>query len=107
MGEHLLFDDLAGQIKDIPEDSIVSKTLEHNDAVKVVLFGFAPGQFLSEHSVPKYAIIHFLDGEAELTLGEETTMVKAGAWAHMPPSLPHSIKAVTPVKMLLLMLKPE
>jgi hypothetical protein len=28
-----------------------------------------------------------------------------GAWIHMPPNLPHSIRARTPVTMLLLLLK--
>jgi quercetin dioxygenase-like cupin family protein len=102
---YTLLDDLADQITDIQQDSIVSKTLVDNPAVKAVLFGFAPGQALSEHHVPQHAILHFLEGEAEVVLGGDRTTAKAGTWAHMPPDLAHSIHARTPVKMLLLMLK--
>ena len=97
--------DLSQQIPEIPADSIVSRTLHSDDDVKVVLFGFAPGQELSEHTAAVPALLCFVQGEANLTLGEDTLVAKAGAWAHMPPHLPHSIVAKTPVVMLLLMFK--
>ena len=96
--------DLSEQLPDIPEDSIVSRTIFSDDKSKVVLFGFAAGQELSEHTASRPAIIHFLEGEAELTLGEDAYQVAAGAWAHMPPHLPHSIVAKTRVVMLLTLL---
>ena len=37
----------------------------------MISFGFAPGQELSEDTSAKPAILHFLKGEAQLTLGEE------------------------------------
>ena len=91
--KYIFWDDLASQIKDIPEDSIVSKTLEDNDAFKLVLFGFAQGQSLSEHAVPQHALLQFVSGEAELTLGNDSMSVKAGSWAHMEPNLSHSLTA--------------
>ncbi len=51
------------------------------------------------------AILHFLSGEAKLTLGDDLVDAKPGTWAHMPAGLPHSIQAKTPVVMLLLLLK--
>ena len=44
-------------------------------------------------------------GEATLTLGGDRHEVTAGAWVHMPAKLPHSVKARTPLTMLLLMLE--
>jgi quercetin dioxygenase-like cupin family protein len=73
--------------------------------VKAVLFGFAPGQELSEHTAAAPAILHFVRGEARLTLGGDVTEARAGAWVHMPAQLPHSVFARTPVVMLLLLLK--
>ncbi|NOX63492.1 MAG: cupin domain-containing protein [Chloroflexi bacterium] len=96
--------DLSSQLPDIPEDSIVSRTLFSDETTKVVLFGFAAGQELSEHTASRPAIIHFLEGEAELTLGEDVHQASAGAWAHMPPHLPHSILAKTRVVLLLTLL---
>jgi quercetin dioxygenase-like cupin family protein len=48
-------------------------------------------------------MLHFLEGEAEVTLGEEKYEVGEGAWAHMRARLPHSVRAKTEVKMLLLL----
>ncbi len=97
--------DLAAQISDIPSDSIISRTVYSDEAVKAVLFGFAAGQELSEHTASSPAILHFVKGEARLTLGGDSMEAAAGTWAHMPPNLPHSILAKTPVVMLLLLLK--
>jgi quercetin dioxygenase-like cupin family protein len=50
-------------------------------------------------------VLHFLQGEARVTLGEDRHEVKPGAWVHMPTGLRHSIHAKTPVVMLLMLLK--
>ena len=75
-----------------------------DDQLKGVLFGFAEGQELSEHTAAKPAILHFLSGEAQLTLGEDILEARPGTWVHMPAHLPHSVLAQTPVVMLLLLL---
>lgn len=103
--KYIFLADLASQIKDIPEDSIVSKTLDDNDAYKLVIFGFAEGQSLSEHAVPQPALLHFVSGEAELTLGEDTMTATAGSWVQMEPGLPHNLTATTPTIMLLVLFK--
>jgi quercetin dioxygenase-like cupin family protein len=90
---------------DIPTDSIMSRTLYTDDHVKAVLFGFSAGQELSEHTASQPAILHILNGEAHLTLGDDIMMASAGTWVHMPPHLCHSIVAKTSVMMLLLLLK--
>jgi quercetin dioxygenase-like cupin family protein len=88
-----------------PADGIISRTIYNDESIKAVAFGFGVGQELSEHTASTAAVVHFLRGEAEVTLGTEKTRVGAGAWIHMPPALPHSITATTPVVMLLLLLK--
>jgi len=89
----------------IPDNGILSRTLFNDEALKVVAFGFSSGQELSAHTAPMAAILYFIRGEAELTLGAEKKSVHAGAFVHMPPQTPHAILAKTPVAMLLLMLK--
>ena len=88
-----------------PADGTLSRTLLHDDHLKVVLFGFSAGQELSEHTASTPAIMHFLRGEAEVTLGPDKVSAIAGTWIHMPAQLSHSIRAKTPVLMLLLLLK--
>jgi quercetin dioxygenase-like cupin family protein len=88
-----------------PVDGTLSKTIFQDERLKVVLFGFAAGQELSEHTASVPAIMHFLTGESDVTLGRDSVVAKAGTWIHMPAKLSHSIRAKTPVVMLLLLLK--
>jgi quercetin dioxygenase-like cupin family protein len=79
--------------------------LPSDDRLKVVLFGFAQGEELSERTASMPAVLHFIQGEAKLTLGDDTLDARPGTWVHMPKGLRHSIQAKTPVVMLLLLLK--
>ncbi|MCS6880289.1 MAG: cupin domain-containing protein [Oscillochloridaceae bacterium] len=99
-----VFLDLASETT-IPEDGTLSRTLYQDHGLKVVLFGFAAGQELSEHTAAAPAILHFIQGEARVTLGTEVITAQPNTWVHMPAHLPHSISASTPVIMLLLLLK--
>ena len=99
-----LIDDLASLLPEISEDTIVSRSVYQGGQLKAILFGFAPGQELSEHTAARPAVLHFLKGEAELTLGKDSSAAGPGTWAHMEAHLPHSIVAKTEVMMLLLML---
>jgi quercetin dioxygenase-like cupin family protein len=96
--------DLKGIMSEIAADTIISRTFYTDGQVKGILFGFAAGQELSEHTAAKPAILHFLAGEAQLTLGEDELEARPGTWVHMPAHLPHSVVAQTQVVMLLLLL---
>ncbi len=96
--------DLAAEVQP-PANGTLSRTIYQDERLKVVLFGFSAGQELSEHTASTPAIMHFLKGEAAVTLGDNTVSANAGTWVHMPPNLKHSIRANTPVNMLLLLLK--
>jgi quercetin dioxygenase-like cupin family protein len=98
------FSDLAQEVR-LPDKGILSRTLFSDDRLKVDLFGFAQGEELSEHTASMPAVLHFLQGEATVTLGDDTVEAKPGTWVHMAKGLRHSIQAKTPVVMLLLLLK--
>ncbi len=97
--------DLNAMSPDLPADSILSRTLHENDWMKVILFEFAEGQALSEHSVSQHATLQFLHGEAQLTLGGDAHNASAGTWVYMPPQLAHSILAHKSCMMVLTLLK--
>ena len=105
LGEYTYIEDLLGIVPQIADDTIISRTFLDEENVKGILFGFAAGQELSEHTASRPAILHFLTGEADLSLGSERSVAKAGTWVHMPANLPHSILARTPVVMVLLMVR--
>ncbi|MEO2032766.1 MAG: hypothetical protein ABGZ35_11840 [Planctomycetaceae bacterium] len=53
----------------------------------------------------KTDILHLIQGEATVTLGDDAVEAQAGTWIHMPANLQHSVQTKTPVVMLLLLLK--
>ncbi len=100
-----IYADVAQEMKEIPADSIVSRTVYSDPRVKVTLFGFAAGQELSEHTASTPAMLHFLKGSAKLTLGGESLDAGVGTWVHMPANLQHSVRAETPVVLLLTLIR--
>ena len=99
---HIL--DLAKEAEP-PADGKSSKTIYQDDQIKAVVFGFGQGQGLSEHTASRPAMLFFVKGEASVGLDDDTQEAQAGTWGHMPANLKHSIKAKTPVMMLLVLLK--
>jgi quercetin dioxygenase-like cupin family protein len=98
------FSDLAREVQP-PDKGILSRTLFNDDRLKVVVFGFAREEELSEHTASMPAILHFLRGEAKVTLGDDAVEAQPGTWIHMPRGMRHGIQTKTPVVMLLLLLK--
>ena len=87
------------------EGSIVSRTVIDKPNGTVTVFAFDKDQALSEHTAPFDAIVHVLDGEAEVTISGRPNVVRAGEMIVMPANDPHALKAVTPFKMMLIMVK--
>ena len=103
MSEYLKFSDLAAEAP-IPARGILSQTLSDVAGVTLVLFAFAPGEELSEHTSARPAIVHLLSGEADLSAGDDRFAGAAGTWFRMPAGMPHSIRARTAVQMALYLL---
>lgn len=99
---HIL--NLANEVQP-PDKGILSRTIYNDERVKAVLFGFAQGEELSEHTASMPALLYFLQGEASLTLDDDPVAAQPGTWIHMSQGLRHAIKASTPTVMLLLLLK--
>jgi len=88
------------------DDAVVSKTLLDRKGVgTITLFSFAAGQGLSEHAAPFDAVVEIVDGEAEITIDGVAQTVLAGQFLIMPANHPHSLQAVKPFKMLLVMIR--
>jgi quercetin dioxygenase-like cupin family protein len=89
----------------LPEKGILSRVLQKDEHVNVTLFGFSAGEALSAHSAPTPAVLYFLEGEAEVQLGDDTIRAKPGSFVYMPPLLLHGISAKTPLRLLLVQIK--
>lgn len=93
-----------GGADEIPATGIHSRTIHSDDGTRVVLFGFAVGEELSEHTASRAATIQVLSGRFELTLDGELVDGPAGTWVHMPAGLRHALIAREPSRMLLTLL---
>ena len=85
--------------------AVVSRNVLKQPSGSVTLFAFDAGEGLSEHTTPHEALICGLDGEAEITIGAAAHVVSPGRALHLPADVPHSVRAVSPFKMMLVMLK--
>src|SRR5579863_8412976 len=88
-------------------NGIVSRTLLRTQNLRTVLFGFAEGQELTEHTSTQHALVQILSGECEFSLAGKPHSLKAHDFLYMPPNLPHAVKATKQFSMLLTLSKPK
>ncbi|OEF97976.1 cupin domain-containing protein [Desulfuribacillus alkaliarsenatis] len=88
------------------EGRVVSLTLTQRPSFNMTLFAFEKGEGISAHSAPGDALVHILDGKAEITIGDEKIIASAGEVVVMPANIPHALGAVERFKMFLVVVKP-
>jgi len=112
MQEQPLLDAAAARVFSLSAETqfapngIVSRTLLKTPTGRVVLFGFAAGQELTEHTTTQHALVQVLSGTCDFSLGDASHKLKAGDALYMPPGLPHAVKATEQFAMLLTLFKP-
>jgi quercetin dioxygenase-like cupin family protein len=112
MSEKPLIDPAHEKIISLAEETkfaangIVSRTLLNTPNSRCVLFGFAEGQELTEHTSTQHATIQILSGECEFFLAGKPHALKAGDLLYMQPHLPHAVRATNQFSMLLTLSKP-
>lgn len=84
---------------------VVSKTLAQIPAANVTLFSLDEGEGISTHTTSGDAIVQVIDGEAEIMIGNDLIIVKAGETVIMPSGIPHGLEARKRFKMLLTVIK--
>jgi quercetin dioxygenase-like cupin family protein len=95
---------LAGLVQ-YQDGAIVSREVVSQPSGTVTAFAFDEGEQLSEHTTSFDALVIDLDGDVDVSIGGRVNRVKAGEMIIMPAAIPHSLKAVTRFKMLLVMIK--
>jgi quercetin dioxygenase-like cupin family protein len=97
---------LAEEIRFVPNE-IVNHVLLRSGPLRIVLFAFAEGQEMAEHSSTSQALVQILSGECEFTLEGKPQPLKAGDLLFMPAHLPHGVKATRDCALLVTLFKPE
>jgi quercetin dioxygenase-like cupin family protein len=111
MNEQPLMDSSSDKIISLAQETqfapngIVSRTLLRTPTMRVVLFGFAEGQELTEHTSTQQALVQILSGECEFSLSGKPHNLKAGDFLCMAPNLAHAVKATKQFSMLLTLSK--
>lgn len=87
------------------DGQVVSLTIANEPSVGMTVFAFDEGTKIDTHVTPGDAMPNVLEGEAEFTIGDTAYRVKAGESIVMPKGIPHSVKAITKFKMLIIVVK--
>jgi quercetin dioxygenase-like cupin family protein len=95
----------AADLVALQPGAVVSRTLVKKPAGTVTAFAFDAGEGLSEHTAPFDALALNLSGEADITIAGKVHRVAAGQILRLPAGQPHAVKATTPFKMLLVMIR--
>ena len=95
----------AAALAEYQEGSVVSRTVIDKKIGTVSVFAFDAGEGLSEHTAPFDALVHIIDGRAEINISGEAIAVGTGEMIIMPAGKPHSLRAVERFKMVLIMIR--
>lgn len=87
------------------DGSIVSREIIQKPTGNVTIFAFDEGQGMSEHTSPFDALVHVLDGEAEISIAGKSHILRSGEIILMPANQPHALKALKRFKMILTMIR--
>jgi quercetin dioxygenase-like cupin family protein len=87
------------------DGAVVSRELLKKPTGTVTVFAFDAGQGLSEHTAPFDALVHVIEGSAEITIAGQPHRVDGGQMLLMPAHQPHALKALDRFKMILTMIR--
>ena len=87
------------------DGSVVSREIIRKSTGTITLFAFDKDQGLSEHRAPFDALVHILDGEAEVTISGKVFHLEQDQMVILPANETHALKALSKFKMLLVMIK--
>jgi len=87
------------------DGSVVSRQITKADVGNVTLFAFDKDQELSEHTAPFDALLHVLEGEAEIKISGKPYHLKAGDAIIMPADVPYAVLSFQRFKILLTMIR--
>ncbi|MBU2555282.1 MAG: cupin domain-containing protein, partial [Bacteroidetes bacterium] len=85
--------------------AVVSKHIIKKETGNISLFAFDKGEGLSEHTAPFDAVVHVIDGEADIIIDGKSNLLHAGETIIMPANLPHALIAIERFKMVLTMIR--
>lgn len=93
-----------GSLVAVQEDATVSRTVLTADGVRIVLFAFDAGQVLTEHTAAMPVLLQVLSGRLRVSGDGDTVDLAPGGLIHLDTRVPHTVAAVEPSRLMLIML---
>jgi quercetin dioxygenase-like cupin family protein len=90
---------------DYQEGAVVSRAIMDRKTGSVTLFAFDESEGLSEHTAPFDGLVQLVEGEMAIFLSGKAHRVGPGEMLIMPAHEPHSLRALKPSKMFLVMIR--
>ena len=90
---------------DYAKGEVVSLSLAQEPGCKMTVFAIDEGEGMSTHAAPGDAMAFVLEGTAQIVINDVPHEISAGQAIVMPKDAPHSVKGLTPFKMLLVVVK--
>ncbi len=86
-------------------EAVVTRPLVKKAGGAVTAFAFDEGQGLRDHTAPFDALVLALEGQADISIGGTPHRVHGGELLRIPAGQPHAVTALSPFKMLLIVIK--
>lgn len=88
------------------DHGIVSQALLVAPGLRATIFRLAAGQEMSEHTSSARVLLQVLSGGCEFTMQGQVHALKPGDLLHLPPRLPHAVRATSDLAFLLVQATP-
>jgi quercetin dioxygenase-like cupin family protein len=95
----------VASLVEVQPGAVVSREVISKPQGTVSIFAFDQGEGLSEHAAPFDALVYALEGRVRITLGGVPHEVSEGEMIVMPANVPHALSALTPFKMMLVLVR--
>ena len=89
----------------ITASATTSRTVVDNDHVRVVAFAFDRGEQLTEHTASMPVVVQLLTGAMRFEVDGQSHQLAAGDCVYLASKEPHSLEALEPSLMSLVMLR--
>jgi quercetin dioxygenase-like cupin family protein len=86
-------------------DGFSGKVFSSDTSVKVVQMTIEPGGRVPPHATPVHVIFHVLEGQAEITVGDESITAIPGYILDSPVDIPHGIVNTGPGEFVMLVIQ--
>lgn len=100
---------VSGLADDLPitTAATTSRSLVDNDRVRVVAFSLDTGEQLTEHTATMPVVVQLIAGAMRFDLAGQSHQLRAGDCVYLAANEPHSLEALEPSRLSLVMIRTD